>query len=182
MSEQEVTTATVAVASSHEAAAGPQVIDISGSMVLLTWATFIIATIILYKIAWKPILAALEKRENDIRRSLEEADLARKAKEKADEESRRMLQEAMGESRKLVDGARKVAQETAASIEAKARQQAQALLVNAERDIDSAKNKAILSLRQESAKLAVDLAGKILQKKLDDDESRNLTDQIIRNL
>ena len=33
---------------------------ISPMMMGLTWVTFILVTIILYKVAWKPILAALE--------------------------------------------------------------------------------------------------------------------------
>ena len=43
-------------------------------MVILTWVTFFILLFILQKFAWKPILAGLKKREDYIRKSLEDAD------------------------------------------------------------------------------------------------------------
>ena len=42
------------------------------TMIVLTWATFFTLFFVLYKFAWKPILTALDNREESIRRSVEE--------------------------------------------------------------------------------------------------------------
>ena len=71
--EQGVTTESVGVPAAQEAVHPPGIMDVSGKMMVLTWVTFLLVTVILYKIAWKPILSALEKRENEIRKAQEDA-------------------------------------------------------------------------------------------------------------
>src|SRR3989338_154102 len=44
------------------------------SMAALTWVTFLILSVVLYKFAWYPILKALDDREELLRRSVENAD------------------------------------------------------------------------------------------------------------
>ena len=56
-------TAEVPAHSGLAALAPTSAIDISGKMVLLTWTAFLIAAILLHRLAWKPILRALDKRE-----------------------------------------------------------------------------------------------------------------------
>ena len=61
------------------------------SMMLLTWVTFLLLLALLYKTAWKPILDALDAREEKIRRALEDA-------QKAHEELERVNQTRAGTS------------------------------------------------------------------------------------
>ena len=85
----------LAVAPSGEAAGKVlSQFDISGVMSLLTWGTFLVASFILYKIAWKPILRTLDKREKDIKKALDEAEQARAGTAGAVEEQKRLLAEA----------------------------------------------------------------------------------------
>ena len=48
--------------------------DVSVSMFLWTLVTFAVVAYVLSKFAWKPILAGLERREEDLRKSIENAD------------------------------------------------------------------------------------------------------------
>ena len=70
-------------------------------------------------------------------------------------------------------------QEAANLIEKKAREEAQILLENATREIGAAQEKAIVGLRRESADLAIELSGKILEENLDTDKNRALVDKLI---
>ncbi|OGV42548.1 MAG: ATP synthase F0 subunit B [Lentisphaerae bacterium GWF2_57_35] len=158
------------------------VMDISGEMVLLTWLMFTVTAFILYKIAWKPILAALDKRENDIKASLDTADKARQQAEDTKIQCERLLQEADAQARELIEQARKTAQETSDSMRNQAREESRLLLVSAQQEIAFEKEKAVNALRQESAQLAIELAGKLIKKNLDTEQNRALTGQWLSKL
>lgn len=66
------------------------------SIGLIFWMTisFIVLLIILGKYAWKPILKALENRENSIQKSLDEAKNAREAMAKLTSQNEQILKEA----------------------------------------------------------------------------------------
>ena len=158
------------------------VLAISDTMVVLTWLAFLIACIALYRIAWKPILRALERREGMIRKSLEDAEALKQKTAESEEERRRMMREASQEAAAIVDWARKAAEETAHTIELRAREQADALLKGAEQEIRIARDNALTALRREAAGLAIDLTERLIQKNLDASANRALTDQLIREL
>ena len=73
MPEQDPYSATTAVQSVAAPAPMENPVAISFPLMILTWITFIVVTVILYRVAWKPILRALEQREATIRQSLENA-------------------------------------------------------------------------------------------------------------
>lgn len=160
----------------------PGVMDLSGKMVGLTWITFLLMTVILYKVAWKPILQGLQKREDTIRKSLEEAERIRAELASIGEKHDRIIGEADEKAREIVETARQAAVEAAAVIENKAREEAQILIENSRREIRAAHEKAVTSLRKESADLAIDLARRMIGESLDEARSRKLADQLIRNI
>src|SRR3989338_6981850 len=104
-------------------------------MVILTWVTFFLLLAVLYKFAWKPILNALDKREEFIRRSIEEADRIKDELAKIYQTRQLIVQEAEREGKDLVAASRKAAVEAAKVIEGRARDEAQILLENAKREI-----------------------------------------------
>ncbi|HMP75818.1 MAG TPA: F0F1 ATP synthase subunit B [Kiritimatiellia bacterium] len=154
-------------------------IKVDGHMVGLTWLTFGILALLLYKVAWKPILAALDQREKQLRDALEEARLTREEYAQLDERRKQLIDEADAKARQIVEQARQAAIETSRTIEAKARDEANILLANAQREISSAHEKAVADLRRESADLAVGLTRKILADQLDEPRSRSLVDRLL---
>ena len=52
-------------------------LDVNPGLMIWTVVTFIVLLFILKKVAWKPILSALDKRENDIKEALEQAEKAK---------------------------------------------------------------------------------------------------------
>ena len=152
------------------------------SMVILTWVTFFLLLAILYKFAWKPILDALEKREQEIRKALEHADEARQQLAEINQSREKIVSEAHQKAQEVVEQSRKAALELAKVIQDKARQENQILLENAKREIDTEKQKAQFALRRESAELAVSLAAKVIQEKMDKEQSRKIVDDLIKNI
>ena len=152
---------------------------ISPMMMGLTWVTFILVTFILYKVAWKPILAALDKREETIRKAQEDAAKIREELQKMEDSRRKSQAEADNQARDIIAAARRAAEEAGRVIEEKSRKEAQILVENAERDIGKARDKAIAALRKESADLSIALAGKLIGANLDNEKNRTMVDKLI---
>ena len=152
------------------------------SMLLLTWITFFALLAVLYKFAWKPILSALDAREESIRKSVDEAERIRLELSKIEEIRVRMLTEVETKSKDVIAQARKGAVEAARIIQEKAKEEAHILLENARREIKSEVEKAQADLREESARAAVQLAGKLIEENLDDEKNRKLVNELIREL
>jgi F-type H+-transporting ATPase subunit b len=165
-----------------EAHQQPSLLNPSPTMMGLTWLTFGLMALVLYKVAWKPILAGLAKRESDIRKTLEEAQKTRDEYALIEQKRQQAIAEADAKAKEIVDAARQAAVDAAAVIEAKAREESQILLANAQREIKTAQEKAVDSLRRESADLAIGLSRKIIGANLDDARSRELVDRILRTM
>ena len=151
-------------------------------VLFLTWVTFFILLVILYKFAWKPILQALDAREEGIRRAVDEAEKIRTEFEKIDEARKKVLTEAQDKAKELIDESRKAAVNAAKVIEQKTKEQAEIVLANAQREIKSEQEKAVALLREESARIAVVLAGKIIEENLDSDRNEKLVNRLIKEI
>ncbi len=160
----------------------PNPLDVSGSMVLFTWITFGLLALVLYKVAWKPILTTLDNREKQIKSALEEAEKTRAEYAKIEVERQRLIDQADEKARQIVEQARKAAIASAQTIEAKARDEAGILLANAQREIRTAHANVIADLRRESADLAMELSRKILADQMDETRGRKLVENLIEKV
>ncbi len=165
----------------HDAHA-PNPVEVSAPMMGFTWLTFGLLALVLYKVAWKPILDALDRREQQIRTAMEEAEKTRTAYAEIETRRQQLIDEADAKARAIIEQARKGAVETAQTIEAKARDEAGILLANAQREIAIAGEKALADLRRESADLAVGLTRKILADQLDENRGRALVDRMLKQV
>ncbi|MEL7227561.1 MAG: F0F1 ATP synthase subunit B, partial [Cyanobacteria bacterium J06576_12] len=133
---------------------------------LFLWTTIIFLTFffILRRFAWKPIINALDKREQDIANALGEAEKARQAiddlkaqnedaRKKAMEERNEILKTA----NELADRIKKEAKDAAAS---EAAQEFDKMKVQ----IEAEKRAAIAEIKNTAASLAVEVAERILRK------------------
>lgn len=119
-----------------------------------TALTFLLLLLVLKKLAWKPLLTALNEREARIRESLQKAEEARKQAEKNMAEYQEMLEKARRESQELLERSRKTAEAMREEIIENAKAEADRLLERAKREIALEREKAI----DEIKKLAVDLS------------------------
>ena len=173
--------AEVPASSGGEAQMG-SVLAVSDRMVGLTWLAFLIACFALYKLAWKPISQALDRREDKIRQSLKEAADVQANAAMDRERQRILLEDATREAAAIVERARTAAAATAKALEEKSRAEAEALIREAGVEIGNAREKAVAELRREASGLALRLAERVLARKLDSAADRELTDRLIREV
>jgi F-type H+-transporting ATPase subunit b len=157
-------------------------LEINPGLILWTIITFVILVLLLRMVAWKPILSALNAREETIRDSLRQADLARAEAEKLQKKNRDMLLQIEREAQLRMKQAREQAEAEKEKMLESARQEIQRELNAAHQEIQMEKEQALAQLRNQVADLAVDAAGKIIDFVLDEKKQKKLVDDFILQL
>ncbi len=143
---------------------------------------FVILLVILRATAWKPILSALNQREEFVRKSLADAKHEREAAEKLLADYTKKLEKAREEASAIVDEGRRDAEEVRKRIHGEAKGEADAIVATARRDIQIARDDAVKKLHDETIMLATMLASKIVRKDLSQADHRRLLDESLEEL
>jgi len=147
-----------------------------------TIVTFLILLALLARFAWGPLLDALEKRQDAIRSSLDDARKAKEELARLQGESARILAEARTEAANIISITRSDAARFADEMKQKARADAEAVVKNAQREIDTQTNRAIETIRREAIDLSVAVASKILRREISPADNQRLVDDTIREM
>lgn len=157
---------------------------VSPGLGIMVWTlvVFFIAMLVLYKLAFPPISAALEKRQRLIEDSI---DSAQRTKDEAEEllaEYRERLKEARAQSEEIVAKARRAGDEhERESLEA-AKQTREDLLEQTRRDVEAETRRAIQEIRREVADLTVAATEAVTRKTLDEADQRRLVEEALSEL
>lgn len=137
---------------------------------LVIWMTitFSIVLYILSKFAWKPILKAIKEREESISNALNAAEEARKQMSELQASNERLLNEARIERDRMLREANEMKENIIAQAKKAADEESRKIIANAQAAIEKAKLNAMNQLKTQVAELTVDMAEKILRKKLED--------------
>lgn len=134
--------------------------------------TFMLVFIILKKFAWKPIVQALKDREGYISEGIENAEEAKLELENVRVESDKIISEAIVERDKLIRQGREIKEKIVTEAREEAGTEAKKIVTEAKKHIEEEKVAAINQIKVQIASLSVDIAEKILRKKLQDDASQ----------
>jgi F-type H+-transporting ATPase subunit b len=144
----------------------------SYGLVVWTLLAFLTVLFLLKKLAWKPILKALQEREDSIQNAL---DTAKKAKEEMlalQANNEKILNEAKAERDKLMKEAREMKEIIINEAKTKATQEADKLIASARENIQNEKMAAITELKNQVATLSIEIAEKILKEELSSPEKQ----------
>ena len=144
-----------------------------------TIVTFLVLLGLLAKFAWRPLLDALERRQEQIRKSLDDAQKARHELEQIQHESRRILAAARTEAESIVARTRSDAERLREEIKQKARTEAANMVKNAELQIELETTRAVQQIRQEAVDLSVAIASKLIQRNLSKEDNERLINETI---
>jgi F-type H+-transporting ATPase subunit b len=152
-------------------------------LVFWTGLVFIIVLIILRRVAWKPILTAVNEREESIENALASAEKAREevASMKADNE--RILNEARAERDAILKEAREMKDAIVSEAKTKAGEEGEKMIAAAQEAIHNQKQAAITELKNQVADLSIDIAEKILRQQLaDKDSQKAMVDKMLKEI
>lgn len=154
-------------------------LNIEPGLIIWTVITFIVLLIVLRKVAWGPILTALEQREHTIRNSLEETQRARQEAEQLLAQHRQMLADANREVGRLLEQGRAEAERLRISLTEQARAEAQRLTEAAQREIVREKQLAMQELKNTATDLALTAAGHLLNTTMASEDHRRLVTEFL---
>ena len=140
------------------------------SIGLFFWQTllFVILVFFLRKYAWKPILSAVEEREQGIKNALDSAEKAKAEMDSLNADNERILAEARIERDSLLKEAREMKESIINEAKDKANKEADKILFSSKEQILNEKMKAITELKNTVADLSIDMATMVLKSELKD--------------
>lgn len=147
-----------------------------------TIVTFLVLLALLAKFAWRPLLEALEQRQEAIRKSLDDVRQAKQDLERVNAESARILQEARTEAEAIISRTRADAGVFRDELKQKAQAEAQTIVRNAERQIQLETARALQQIRTEAVDISVAIASKLLQRNVSREDNERLIEDTFRQL
>jgi F-type H+-transporting ATPase subunit b len=141
---------------------------------LFIWQVLIFVGLIflLKKFAWKPILDAVNEREDGIKNALQSAENARKEMQNLQADNQRILQEARVERDTMLKEAREMKEKMVADAKNDAQAQGLLMIEQAKAAIEGEKNAALAELKSQVASLSLEIAEKLLKEELSNKESQ----------
>ncbi|MDA9669005.1 F0F1 ATP synthase subunit B [bacterium] len=137
---------------------------------LIFWTTvvFTLLVLLLKKFAWKPILSAVDERNQSIKNSLAQAEKARNEMSELTANNEKIIAQAKVDRDVILKEARDMKNEIISEAKDKASKEAEKLVSTAKEQILNEKMKAITELKNHVADLSIEMAEKILSSELSD--------------
>ena len=154
-------------------------LDVNPGLMIWTVVTFVLLLLILKKVAWKPILEALDKREKEIKDSLEQAENAKEEARKILEENQANLARAEEESKKIIEQSRTYADSLKEKLMKESKEQAKRLIEGAGEELQRKKDAAFEELKEQIAELAVTAAERIMKENIDANKNKELVNKYL---
>jgi F-type H+-transporting ATPase subunit b len=137
---------------------------------LIFWTTvvFLLLLLLLKKFAWKPILSAVEERNNLINDSLQAAEKARDEMSELNSNNEKIIAQAKLDRDSLLKEAREMKSQIISQAKDQAALQAEKLVNSAKEQISNEKMKVLIELKNHVADLSIEMAEKVLSNELSD--------------
>ncbi len=149
---------------------------------LFTLANTIALFLVGGKFLWKPVMKMIEDRQKEIDDAYAQADMAKKQATQLRSEYEEKLSDAAQTGERMVKEATLRGQARQEEILRKANAEADAIRQKAAADIARQKRKAINDAKDEIAGLAMDIAGKVVGRSLEEKDQAALVDEFIDSL
>src|SRR5690554_6408530 len=155
---------------------------VSPGLGLIFWMTlaFGMVLLILRKYAWRPILNTIRERELSISQSLRDAQHIQRELAALEEQKEHKMREAEKVRRELLTQARGEADEIIRNARQRASVEVSQIMEDGKRAVEAQRNAVVHEIRDQIAKLSVEMAEKVLEAELKDrDISQKLVNQML---
>jgi F-type H+-transporting ATPase subunit b len=164
---------------------GPDIVGLAGlswDLALWTVVVFLLLLFILRKVAWKPMLEGLQKREENIRSALEEAKRSHEESQKLRAEMTAQMAAAQDKIKATLDEARRDAQSMSDDLISKAKTEISAERQRLHREVTMARDQALEAISTHTAELATLVASKALGRGVAIDDQDRLIHEALADL
>lgn len=157
-------------------------LDVNPGLIFWTVITFVLLLLILKKLAWKPILKALDDRENLIKDSLDKAEKARTDFERMTEENKIRMAKAEEEAQKIIAQGREYAEKIKQQVVEENKAEIKKIKDDAFAAIERKEQESFNKLKAEVADIAIKAAEKIIRENLDKEKQQIIVDKYIQEI
>ena len=147
-----------------------------------TIVTFLLLLWAFNKLAWTPLKAMLQAREDTIRKSLDDARQAREEMQRLKNESAQILAGARAEADTIIARTRDDASRFRDELKVKAQAEGATIVKNAEQRIEMETARALQQIRAEAVEFSVAIASKILQRNVSKEDNERLIEETFRQI
>lgn len=144
--------------------------------------SFLLLLLVLKKFAWKPLMNIMEDREKQIEKNIDSAENSRIEANRLAVESKDSLEATRIEASAIIAKARENGENIQDEMLVKAKAEAERIIVDAKKDIELEKQKAIESVKNDVSHLSIDIATKLIGKELTSEDHAALIDKYIEGL
>jgi F-type H+-transporting ATPase subunit b len=144
--------------------------------------SFVIVALLLRKFAYKPILAVLEQRRQQIAEAQLNAEKIKQQLAEAEQRHSEILSKANAQAQKMIDDARESASHVAERKQQEAVAAAEQIMAKAREASAIEHEKTMTDLKRELGRLVVDTTAKVTGKVLTADDQRRLQEEASRQL
>lgn len=160
----------------------PSLLSVNPGLIIWTIIIFILLLILLRKIAWKPLIKALNNREETINAALENAEKQRKETEELLEKNKKLFAEANANSMKIINDGKEAAGKIKDDIISKANAESKKMIEQAKKEIELQKESVMEKIKDEIADVAIKAAEKIIVDNLDSKKQKKVIDEFIKKI
>jgi len=151
---------------------------------LFVWTiiTFLLLLTVLAKFAWKPLLNILKEREDFIKSSLNDAEKAQQGLARLNAEGEAIINKARGAAQSILAQGKAAATKLKDETLNDAKEKANMVIADAEKQIQVQKEKAIAEIKGEVVNLSLSVAEKLIKKNLSADDNKALIDESLTHV
>ena len=157
-------------------------LEVHGGLLAWTVLTFVLLLVVLKKVAWGPILDALEARENEIKDALNAAEKAREEAERVSSDYEDSIRKAQAEAQQIIADAKTAGEKVKLDLETIASEKADEIIEKAKAQIDAERVKVISEIKTVAVEISLSAAAKVIEKNLDSDDNRKLVNEALEGI
>jgi F-type H+-transporting ATPase subunit b len=152
---------------------------------LFFWQIFLFVGLVLLlrKFAWKPILEAVNSREEGIKNALASAEDAKKEMQNLQADNEKLVKEARAERDAMMKEAREIKESIITEAKEEAKEVTSKLIEKAQASIQQEKQAALAELKKQVAELSIGIAETVIKKELSSkDEQLKLVEGMLEGV
>lgn len=155
---------------------------LNGKIFLAQLVNFGLVLLVLWRFAYRPIVAMLEARSEKIEKSVKEAQEIEKRMKTAEAERERLMKQARLDAQEVVRKSGEDAEARGKAISEKARAEVEKIVAQGKVQLSSEREKMLLEVRSEVVNLAILAAEKILDERVNAKKSDALVKETLKEV
>jgi F-type H+-transporting ATPase subunit b len=159
-----------------------EALGINGPFLLSQIVNFLILFLALRFLLWKPMLKMLNERKQRIAQGLEDAEQARRDRERTQAEYEERIKQAEQKREEILAKAAEEGERAAADTLAQARAQAERIVAEGKETVEQERQQMLTELRKQVAALSIAAANKLIGEALDEQRQRRLVDEFFSGI